>query len=87
MSIGTAQADALLRDVDTRILQNPRVRATDGQKAQLKIGSKIPVAIGSYNSGVSGGIGGIGVQTQFTYMDIGVVMKMTPTVHLDQRSR
>ena len=29
---------------DTRILQNPRIRATDGQRATLKIGSKIPIA-------------------------------------------
>src|SRR5882757_1904820 len=84
VSIGSATANALLSDTDTRVLQNPRVRATDGQKAQLKIGSRIPVATGSYNSGVSGGIGGIGVQTQFTYLDIGVVIDMTPTVHLDR---
>ena len=84
VGIGAATVDALLTNGDTRVLQNPRVRATDGQKAQLKIGSRIPVATGSYNSGVSGGVGGIGVQTQFTYLDIGVVMEMTPTVHLDR---
>ena len=82
--VGRAQVDALLNDSDSRILQNPRMRATDGQKTQLKIGERDPVATGSYNSGISGGIGGIGVQTQFTYIDIGVVMEMTPTVHLDR---
>ncbi len=74
---------ALLTDSDTRILQNPKVRATDGQRATLTIGSKIPVATGSYNAGVSTGIASIGVQTQFTYIDVGVKIDMTPTVHYD----
>ncbi len=76
--------NALLSDSDTRILQNPRIRATDGQRATLKIGSKIPVATGSYNAGVSTGIANIGVQTQFTYLDVGVLIDVTPTVHYDR---
>ncbi len=76
--------NALLSDADTRILQNPRIRATDGQRATLKIGSKIPVATGSYNAGVSTGIASLGVQTQFQYLDVGVNIDMTPTVHYDR---
>jgi general secretion pathway protein D len=75
--------NALLTDSDTRILQNPRIRATDGQRATLKIGSKIPVATGSYSAGVSTTTT-IGVQTQFTYLDVGVNIDMTPTVHQDR---
>jgi len=75
--------NALLSDVDTRILQNPSIRATDGQRATLKIGTKIPIATGSYNAGVSTGVASIGVQTQFTYIDVGVNIDMTPTVHYD----
>lgn len=84
VTVGSAAVNALLTDSDTRILQNPKIRATDGQRAQLKIGQKIPVATGSYNSGVSTGLSSIGVQTQFTYMDIGVNIDMTPTVHQDR---
>ena len=83
VTVGTAAVTALLSDTDTRILQNPRIRSSDGQRAQLKIGQRIPVATGSYNSGVSTGIANIGVQTQFTYLDIGVNIDMTPTVHQD----
>jgi general secretion pathway protein D len=75
--------NALLSDNDTHILDNPRIRATDGQKATLKIGQKIPVATGSYNAGVSTGVASIGVQTQFTYLDVGVNIELTPTVHYD----
>jgi general secretion pathway protein D len=84
VSIGAGELDALLTDADTRILQNPRVRATDGQIATLKIGSRIPIATGSYSSGVSTGTVSLGVQTQFTYLDIGVNIAMTPTVHYDR---
>jgi general secretion pathway protein D len=83
VNIGPATANALLSDADTRILQNPSIRATDGQRATMKIGSRIPVATGSYNAGVSTGVASIGVQTQFTYIDIGVNIDMTPTVHYD----
>ena len=84
VTIGPATANALLSDSDTRVLQNPRIRATDGQRAQLKIGSRIPVATGSYNAGVATGVASIGVQTQFTYIDIGVNIDMTPAVHYDR---
>ncbi|MEO6807335.1 MAG: cohesin domain-containing protein [Edaphobacter sp.] len=76
--------NALLNDADTRILQNPSIRATDGQRATMKIGQRIPIATGSYNAGVSTGVASIGVQTQFTYLDIGVNIEMTPTVHFDR---
>jgi general secretion pathway protein D len=84
VTVGGGTLDALLNDSDTRILQNPRIRATDGQRATLKIGSKIPIATGSYNAGVSTGTASIGVQTQFTYLDVGVNIDMTPTVHYDR---
>jgi general secretion pathway protein D len=84
VSLSGGQLNALLSDDGTRILQNPRVRATDGQPATLKIGQRVPVATGSFNSGVGASIGGIGgIQTQFTYQDVGVNIDLTPTVHND----
>ncbi len=84
VSLSGGTVNALLSDTDTKVLQNPRIRATDGQRATLKIGQKIPVATGSYNAGVSTGVASIGVQTQFTYLDVGVSIDITPTVHLDR---
>lgn len=85
VTIGGGTLNALLSDADTRVLQNPSIRATDGQNAKLKIGSKIPIATGSYSAGAATGItAGIGVQTQFTYLDVGVNIDMTPTIHLDR---
>jgi general secretion pathway protein D len=62
-------------------LQNPQIRALDGQKASLKIGDRVPVATGSFQPG----IGGVGinplVNTQFQYLDVGVNIDITPHVH------
>jgi general secretion pathway protein D len=86
VTIGQAQANLLLSDSDTKVLQNPRIRATDGQQATLKIGSRIPIATGSFSNGVGGSsLGGIGaVQTQFQYIDVGVNIDMKPTIHYDR---
>ena len=83
VSVTGGTVNALLTDNDTRILQNPRIRASDGQQATLKIGSRIPVATGSYSSTLST-TASLGVQTQFTYLDVGVNIEMTPTVHFDR---
>jgi general secretion pathway protein D len=84
VTVGNATANLLLNDTDTRVLQNPRIRATDGQQATLKIGSKIPIATGSYSAGAAASTVSLGVQTQFTYLDVGVNIAMTPTVHYDR---
>ncbi len=84
VTVGSATANLLLSDSDTRVLQNPRVRATDGQQATLKIGSRIPVATGSYSAGAAASTVSLGVQTQFQYLDVGVNIAMTPTVHYDR---
>ncbi|HTG62397.1 MAG TPA: secretin N-terminal domain-containing protein, partial [Terriglobia bacterium] len=41
-------AQALLGDTRTHVLQQPQVRATDGQTAKLRIGQRIPYATGSF---------------------------------------
>jgi general secretion pathway protein D len=86
VTIGQAQANLLLSDSDTKVLENPRLRATDGQQATLKIGSRIPIATGSFSNGVGGSaLGGIGaVQTQFQYIDVGVNIDMKPTIHFNR---
>jgi len=79
-------ANAVLTDTDTKIIQNPEVRSIDGQTAKLRIGDRIPIATGSFSSGLgvaAGTAGGISplVNTQFTYLDVGVNIDLTPHVH------
>jgi general secretion pathway protein D len=83
VTIGSATANLLLSDSTTKILQNPRIRATDSQKATLTIGEKIPVATGSYQTGAATAVVSSLVNTQFQYQEVGVKIEMTPTVHYD----
>ncbi len=85
VTIDSVKAQALFNDDDTKILQNPRIRATDNEKATLKIADKIPIATGSFGSplGVGTAVGAVGVNTQFSYTDVGVIMEITPRVHPD----
>jgi general secretion pathway protein D len=81
VTIPSANLSTLMGDSDTKLIQNPQVRALDGQKATLKIGERVPVATGSFQPG----IGGVGinplVNTQFQYLDVGVNIEITPHVH------
>jgi general secretion pathway protein D len=81
VTLDSATITALFSDSNTKLIQNPQIRALDGQKASLKIGDKIPVATGSFQPG----IGGVGinplVNTQFQYNDVGVNIDVTPNVH------
>jgi len=81
VTIPPITASTLFNDNTVKILQNPQIRALDGQKATLKIGDRVPVATGSFQPG----IGGVGinplVNTQFQYLDVGVNIDITPKVH------
>ncbi len=85
VSIDSLKAVALFSDADTKIMQNPRIRATDNEKATLTVADKIPIATGSFGTplGVGTAVGAVGVNTQFTYTDVGVKMEITPRVHPD----
>ncbi len=65
VTIPQATANFVFSNAGTKIIQSPRIRASDNQKASLKIGSRQPVAPGSFQPG----IGGVGlnplVNTQF----------------------
>jgi len=81
VTIPAANLSAVMSASDTKLIQNPQIRALDGQKASLKIGDRVPVATGSFQPG----IGGVGinplVNTQFQYLDVGVNIDITPRVH------
>jgi general secretion pathway protein D len=83
VTIGSATLNMLMTDSNTKILQSPRIRATDAQKASMKIGSRIPIATGSYQTGASTALVSSLVNTQFQYQDVGVNIEMTPTIHYD----
>jgi general secretion pathway protein D len=75
----------LATDSNTKVLQNPEIRALNNEKATLRIGDRVPIATGSFQPGIVGGAGGVSplVSTQFQYLDVGVNIDITPHIHSD----
>jgi general secretion pathway protein D len=72
---------ALMNDATTRILQRPQVRATDGGKASLLIGSSIPYVTGSLNSAVATPGAIPYATTQFQQVNVGTQIEFAPHVN------
>jgi general secretion pathway protein D len=71
----------LMSDTDTKVLQNPELRALNDEKASLKIGERVPIATGSYTPGAGGVSINPLINTQFQYLDVGVNIDITPHIH------
>jgi general secretion pathway protein D len=86
LTLPGASAEAILTDSKTKIIQDPEIRVTDGEKATLKIGQRVPVATGSTQAATgvaaSAALSSL-VNTQFTYIDVGVNIEAQPRVHPD----
>jgi general secretion pathway protein D len=76
VSIPGISFSLLASDSNTKVIQRPEIRAMDSEKASLKIGDRVPIATGSFQSGLGGS-----VNTQFQYLDVGVNVDITPYVH------
>jgi general secretion pathway protein D len=74
----------LASDSNAKILQHPEIRALNNEKATLRIGDRVPIATGSFSTGMVGG-GSVSplVSTQFQFLDVGVNIDITPHVHSD----
>jgi len=81
VSIPGASMSFLMSDSDTKLIQNPEIRALDNEKATLKIGDRVPVATGSFGAAAGGGGVSALVNTQFQYLDVGVNIDITPHIH------
>jgi len=83
-----AQANFLMTDSSTHIIDNPEIRGRGRQTAKLRVGDRVPVATGSFQRawgsvGSGGGLVNPLVNTQFQYLDVGVNVDVTPRIHPD----
>ena len=82
-----ATVNALMSDNNTRVIQEPQVRSIDGEKATVNIGSRVPIATGSFQAGTGVGVASAAslvsplVNTQFQYQNVGVNVDVTPHIH------
>ncbi len=67
-------------NTDAELLARPQLRISEGQKAQLIIGDKIPIPTTTFNTGTTVG-GNIVPVTSFQYQDVGIKIDVEPRVH------
>jgi general secretion pathway protein D len=86
-AIPTATYSMLKTYGNSELLANPELRISEGEKATLHIGQRIPVPVTTF-SGLSTGTGtGTGNQnlttpyTSFQYQDVGIKVEIEPRVH------
>ncbi len=84
-TIPSIKLGQLYTRVRGRVLQNPTLRASDGEEATFKVGTQQPIAQGSFSTGIGGGTGfGGGAFTTFSTVDVGVTLTITPQVLLNR---
>ncbi|HZI66079.1 MAG TPA: secretin N-terminal domain-containing protein, partial [Thermoanaerobaculia bacterium] len=67
-------------NTDSELLAKPQLRISEGQKAQLVIGDRIPIPTTTFNTGTTIG-GNIVPVTSFQYQDVGIKIEVEPRVH------
>jgi general secretion pathway protein D len=82
LNIPPTIAQFLSQSNKTKLVQNPRVRASDGKLASIRIGSQVPIASGSFQPAFVGATGTPVVNFQF--VDVGVNLDITPRVLLNR---
>ncbi|MEP7132289.1 MAG: secretin N-terminal domain-containing protein, partial [Acidobacteriota bacterium] len=79
-TIPSATYNFVKNNSDSELLAKPQLRISEGQKAQLVIGDKVPIPTTSFNT--SNTIGGSIVPiTSFQYQDVGIKIEVEPRVH------
>jgi general secretion pathway protein D len=66
---------------NAEVLAQPQLRITEGEKASLHIGDRVPIPVTSFNTGYQGAPGTVTPITSFQYQDIGIKIDVEPRVH------
>jgi general secretion pathway protein D len=71
----------LKTDADAQIIAKPQLRVSEGSKATVRIGDRIPIPNTTFNAAPTVG-GTVGVPiTSFTYQNVGINIDLEPRVH------
>jgi general secretion pathway protein D len=71
-------------NTDAQLLAKPQLRITEGEKANLVIGDRVPIPLTTFNTQNAGTAGGIVPITSFQYQDVGIKIEIDPRVHHNQ---
>jgi general secretion pathway protein D len=67
-------------NTNAQLLAKPQLRITEGEKATLTIGDKVPIPLTTFNTSNTVG-GSIVPITSFQYQDVGIQINLEPRVH------
>jgi general secretion pathway protein D len=71
----------LKTDGDAQVIARPQLRVSEGEKASVRIGDRIPIPTTTFNAAPTVG-GTVGVPiTSFTYQNVGINIDLEPRVH------
>jgi general secretion pathway protein D len=70
-------------DSDTKIISQPRLRGIDGEEITYLVGDKIPIPRTTFTPIAAGGYAQQPL-TSFEYQDVGIDVKITPTIHFEK---
>ncbi|HVR27974.1 MAG TPA: secretin N-terminal domain-containing protein [Thermoanaerobaculia bacterium] len=80
VTIPSFLVDFVKDNTDAQILAKPQLRISEGEKANLVIGDRVPIPVTSFNTGNTIG-GNIVPLTSFQYTDVGITIDIQPRVH------
>ncbi len=72
------------QNTDAQLLAKPQLRISEGEKANLVIGDRVPIPLTTFNTQNAGTAGGIVPITSFQYQDVGIKIEIEPRVHHNQ---
>ncbi len=75
-----ATLNFIKNNTDAELLAKPQLRISEGQKAQLIIGDKIPIPTTTFNTSTTVGSSIVPI-TSFQYQDVGIKIEVEPRVH------
>jgi general secretion pathway protein D len=78
--IPTVILNFLKSDSDTRAIAKPQLRVSEGERAEIMIGDRVPIPTTSFNTSQTIG-GNIVPITSFTYQNVGITVQIEPRVH------
>ncbi|MBV9497407.1 MAG: hypothetical protein JOZ54_24435, partial [Acidobacteria bacterium] len=71
----------LKSESNSELLANPELRISEGEKATLHIGQRIPVPVTTFTTAVQSGTTGSLPATSYQYQDVGIKVSIEPRVH------
>jgi hypothetical protein len=80
VTIPSFLVDFVKENTDAHVLAKPQLRISEGEKANLVIGDKVPIPVTSFNTANTIG-GNIVPLTSFQYTDVGITINIEPRVH------